>query len=136
MRFGGQSYVPAALFTGKRRGTHCIGGWVGPKAYLDGCGKLRPHLAVLGVGMRSLGCWNCGFDSHRKHGVSVACFQAEVSASGSSLVERIRTVCGVSECDREASIMTRPWSTTGSCAIKEIVYEGKRKTERYLVVNK
>ena len=23
-------------------GTHCIGGWVGPRAGLDGCGKSRP----------------------------------------------------------------------------------------------
>jgi len=26
----------------KRPGTHCIGGWVGPRASLDGCGKSRP----------------------------------------------------------------------------------------------
>jgi hypothetical protein len=26
----------------ERLGTHCIGGWVGPKADLDGCGKSRP----------------------------------------------------------------------------------------------
>jgi hypothetical protein len=27
----------------ERPGTHCIGGWVGPRAGLDGCGKSRPH---------------------------------------------------------------------------------------------
>jgi hypothetical protein len=27
------------------------------------------------------------------------------------------TECGVSECDREASIMKRPWPTRGCCAI-------------------
>jgi hypothetical protein len=27
----------------KRPGTHCIGGWVGPRAGLDGCEKSRPH---------------------------------------------------------------------------------------------
>jgi hypothetical protein len=26
----------------ERPGTHCIGGWVGPRAGLDGCGKCRP----------------------------------------------------------------------------------------------
>ena len=26
----------------ERPGTHCIGGWVGPRAGLDGCGKSRP----------------------------------------------------------------------------------------------
>jgi hypothetical protein len=28
---------------------------------------------------------------------------------------------GVSECDREASIMMRPWPTRGCCAIKKII---------------
>ena len=39
----GQSHAPAALTTGKRPGTHCIGGWVGPRAGLDRCGKSHPH---------------------------------------------------------------------------------------------
>ena len=39
---GGQRHTPAALPPGKRFGTHCIGGWVGPRADLDGCGKSRP----------------------------------------------------------------------------------------------
>ena len=39
---GGQSHAPAALPPGKRRGTHCTGGWVGPRASLDGWRKSRP----------------------------------------------------------------------------------------------
>ena len=39
---GGQIHVPAALPPGKGLGTHCTGGWVGPKAGLDGCGKISP----------------------------------------------------------------------------------------------
>jgi len=32
------------LFTpGERPGTHCTGGWVGPRADLDRCEKSRPH---------------------------------------------------------------------------------------------
>jgi len=27
----------------ERPDTYCIGGWVGPRARLDGCGKPRPH---------------------------------------------------------------------------------------------
>jgi len=42
MGVGGQRHVLAALAPGKRPGTHCIGGWVGPRADLDGCGKSRP----------------------------------------------------------------------------------------------
>ena len=26
---------------------HCIGGWVGPRAGLDGCGKSRPHRNLI-----------------------------------------------------------------------------------------
>jgi len=40
--------------------------------------------------------------------VSVVCYQVEVSASGRSLVQRSPT-----ECDRESSIMRRPWPLRG-----------------------
>jgi hypothetical protein len=43
----------------------------------------------------------------------------QVSALGWSLVQRSPTECGVSECDREASIMMRPWPTGGCCAIRK-----------------
>jgi hypothetical protein len=48
--------------------------------------------------------------------LSVVCCQVEVSASGSSLVQRSPTECGMSEYDREAWIMRRPWLTRGCCA--------------------
>ena len=48
--------------------------------------------------------------------VSAVCCQVEVSASGSSLVQRSPTECGMSQCGREASTMRSPWSTTGCCA--------------------
>ena len=32
MEMGGQRHAPAVLSPGKRPGTHCIGGWVGPRA--------------------------------------------------------------------------------------------------------
>jgi hypothetical protein len=40
---GGQRHAPAALLPGTRPGTQGIGGWVGPRVCLDGCGKSRPH---------------------------------------------------------------------------------------------
>jgi hypothetical protein len=40
---GSKGYAPAALYPWKRPGTHCTGGWVGPRAGLDRCGKFRPH---------------------------------------------------------------------------------------------
>jgi hypothetical protein len=43
MRVGGQLHAPVALPPGKRTGTHFVGGWVGFKAGLNGCGKSRPH---------------------------------------------------------------------------------------------
>ena len=39
----GQHHAPAALYPRKRPGTHCRGGWLGPRAGLDRCGKSRPH---------------------------------------------------------------------------------------------
>ena len=39
----GDSVCPAALYTRERPGTHCTGGWVGPRAGLDRCVKSRPH---------------------------------------------------------------------------------------------
>ena len=39
---GGQRHAPVALPSGKRPGTQCPGGWVGPLAGLDGCEKSRP----------------------------------------------------------------------------------------------
>ena len=37
---------PAAL-PRERAGTHCIGGWVGPRTGLDGYGKSRPHRYLI-----------------------------------------------------------------------------------------
>jgi hypothetical protein len=34
--------TPRPLYPQERPGTHCIGGWVGPRASLDGCGNSRP----------------------------------------------------------------------------------------------
>jgi hypothetical protein len=54
----------------------------------------------------------CVFEFRRGHEclsvVSVVCSRVEVSATERSLVQRIPTECGVSEYDREASIMRRP----------------------------
>ena len=43
---GGQRHAPAALPPGKRPCNHCIGGWVGPSAGLDGRGKSRPPTGI------------------------------------------------------------------------------------------
>jgi hypothetical protein len=43
MSVGGERHVPAALAPGERHGTHCIGGWVRPRAGLYGWGQSRPH---------------------------------------------------------------------------------------------
>jgi hypothetical protein len=51
--------------------------------------------------------------------VSVVCCQVEVSATSWSFVQRSLTECGVSKCDREASIMRRPWPTRGWCTIEK-----------------
>jgi hypothetical protein len=55
--------------------------------------------------------------------LSVVGFQVEVSATGSSLVQRSPTECGVSECDREISMMRRPWPTGGG---GRLLYNGEK----------
>jgi hypothetical protein len=37
------SIAPRPLYPRERPGTHCIGGWVGPRAGLDVCEKSRLH---------------------------------------------------------------------------------------------
>jgi len=46
----------------------------------------------------------------------VVCCRIEVSVSGWSLFQRSSTACDVSECDREASTMRRPWPLAGAVA--------------------
>ena len=66
---------------------------------------------IFGVGLWPLGCWVWEFESFHGHGclsrVNIVCCQLGVSILGISLVQRSPTKCGVSECDREASIMRR-----------------------------
>ena len=40
----GQRHAPATLYNRERPGTYCTGGWVGPWASLDKCGKSHPPL--------------------------------------------------------------------------------------------
>jgi len=35
--------TPRPIYPRDRPGTHCIGGWLGSRVGLDGCGKSRPH---------------------------------------------------------------------------------------------
>jgi hypothetical protein len=49
MGVGGQLHAPAAL-----PGTHCIEGWVGPSAGLDGCEKSTPHRKYVGVAIENI----------------------------------------------------------------------------------
>ena len=64
-----------------------------------------------------------GFESPWRHGrlslVIVLFFQVEVSVSDRSFVQRSPTECSVSEFDREAWILTRPWPTRGCCDIEK-----------------
>jgi len=76
--------------------------------------------AVLGAGMRSFTCWDCGFEC-RRYGcltlMNAVRFQVEVPVLGWSLVQRSSTECGVCECDHKAGIL-RPWLTRDCCAME------------------
>jgi len=73
-----------------------------------------PVSASSDVGLRSLACWNCGFESRGRHGgrslVIFVYYQVEVSSSIWSIVQRRPTACGVSVCDRMKS---RSWGSPG-----------------------
>jgi hypothetical protein len=68
--------------------------------------------------------------------VSVVGCLVEVSATGRSLVQRSPTECGVSECDREASTVRRPWPTRGCQAMKEEKQPHCTRLAIHSVVNK
>ena len=51
--------------------------------------------------------------------VTAVCCQVDVTATDRSLVQRSPVDCGVSECDREASIMRTPWPMRGCYTMKK-----------------
>jgi len=53
MGVGGQRHAPAALPSGKRPGTHCIGDWVGPRLW-TGAENLAPPPPPLGFDPRTI----------------------------------------------------------------------------------
>jgi len=46
-RVRGQRHAPAVLYPRGRHGTHCTGGWVGPRVGLDRCGKSRTRRSSI-----------------------------------------------------------------------------------------
>jgi hypothetical protein len=74
-----------------------------------GLGRGSAAVRLLGLWVRiPPGAWMSSW---------VLCCQVEVCAVGWSLFQRSPIECGVSECDREASTMRRPWPTRGCSAI-------------------
>ena len=70
--------------------------------------------------------------------VNVVCYQLEVSATGWSLVQRSPIECGVSECDRDASIMRRPWllcqkKKAKNCNCYETWFDSREVREIYVL---
>ena len=49
MGMDGQNHALAAVPPGMKSGTHCIAGWVGPSASLNGCEKSPPGFDRLTV---------------------------------------------------------------------------------------
>jgi hypothetical protein len=71
--------------------------------------------------MRPFACWDCGFESRRGMDF-LSCECCVLSSRGpcAGLVSPPSpTECDVSECDREASIMRRPWPTRDCCAMEK-----------------
>jgi hypothetical protein len=76
-----------------------------------------PVAAVEVIGLQPLACWDCGFESHRRHGclsvVSVVCCQVEVPATDWSLVQRSPTNCGTLRVIKKPQKMRRLKPATG-----------------------
>jgi len=82
--------------------------------------------------------------------MSVVYCQVEVSVSGCLLIQRSPTDCGVSDCDSQASIMTRPcplgavvsgqnyvnFKSRMDCLLSEFINRGKNNfpTKHYLII--
>jgi hypothetical protein len=70
---------------------------------------------VQGVGLSLFACCDSRFESCQRHVrlsvASVLCCKVEVSVTGQSLMQRIPTECGESECDPKTTKMRRPWPT-------------------------
>ena len=92
--------------------------WTHTHTHTQNCLKVNPGgRAFWGLRLRPLACWDCGFESRQGVDVSlvsVVFCQVEVSASGWSLVQR-SLECSAAVCDRNASIMRRPWPIGGYC---------------------
>jgi hypothetical protein len=102
-----------------------------PKLYciLNAKMPIRVAARSLGVGLRPLACWDCGFESRLWHGylsvVGVLLCQVEISVTGRSVIQRSRTEFGVSECDTEASTMRRLYPTMGCRAMNKKIRKFK-----------
>jgi hypothetical protein len=74
----GQRHAPAALYSWERTGTPCTGGWVGPRAGLDRCGKSRPHrIRSPDRPVRSQSLYRLRSPAHIFSGGSVNFYQAK-----------------------------------------------------------
>jgi len=75
--------------------------------------------AVHGVGPRLLACWDCGFESHRRHGyvsvVSVVCCQRSLCDEMIGRPEESYRLWCVVMCDLGTSWNRRPWPSGGCC---------------------
>ena len=92
------SIKPRPIYPRERPGTHCTGGWVGPRTGLDGCGKSRPHrdsifgpsspqrVAVPTTLSRSIGMCEVQWNSSPRH---ISCLRLETSTIQNVLHTRL-----------------------------------------------
>jgi hypothetical protein len=86
---------------------------------MHGVGPVPVAAQSKAWGLRPLACWDCRFESCRGHGCLslVQCLFCRRHCVGLiTRPEESYGVCGVSECDCEASIVRIPWPTRGCCA--------------------
>jgi hypothetical protein len=106
----------------ERPGTHCTGGWVGPRAGLDRCGKSRPHRdSTLDRPAHSQSLYRLSYPTHIKATDSEF-------MSGSLIIQHATRVCHIilSSVTCLTALCSFTSSHKGRDFLKEVIEEHKK----------
>ena len=119
----GQQHSPAALYLRDRPGTHCTGGWVGPRAGLDGR-KISPPTGIrsLTVQPAAQSLYRLSYPDHEAtinvekwKGLTLNRFTAHMSATKNAY--RILIEVSGEHCGKQEISGWRYWSNVSSVGV-------------------
>jgi hypothetical protein len=89
----GQQHAPAVIYPRERPGTHCTGGWVGPRAGLDRCEKSHPHRdSTPDRPARSQSLYRLNYRVHSPFSISITHSECVSVALGIQHAKRMRRI--------------------------------------------